>query len=359
MKKLKIGIIGCGMIAQYHVNAYKKLGDIIEIVAICDIDDKVLIKKSKEWKVPKCYTNYKDLIKDNDLDVIDIMVPHNEHTKIIIDLSSVIKNILVEKPLCISPDEAEIIKNETDKYKTRIMVANNLLFHPTIKTLHQLINSGIIGKISYIEAHSLGWFNYNTHNNFRLKLEKCGGGALLDTGIHFVYLLRYLIGDILKVNCFNGNLLNEFHDYVPEGEDTAIIIMEFAKNILGTLAISYSIKLPNWKKGFPQGWNQKINIYGSSGTIKADLIENKVSVFSGKNEEWVSYLPEFENKTNTLPPGFAHNISYDKEIKHFIDCISKNKDFIREVTIESAIQDLKVIKAMYNSYSTQRTITIK
>jgi len=358
MNPVKVGLVGTGLISAEHAESYLKMPEKAEIVAVCDIKEELVRKRAEEWGVGKWFTDYDKMFKTVDMDAVDIMVPHDEHLRITKAAASAGKHILLEKPIARSVEEAQEILGIIKERGVKLMIANNLLFHPVVEKLRFILHEGNIGKIAHVRAYSLGWLFYSSPNNFRLSKEKTGGGTLLDSGIHFSYLLRNTIGEVESVVAFNANVLNDLHDFTPEGEDVATLILRFEKNILGCMTISYSTKLPGWRKFFSGVWDQEIDIYGSEGAICVNLSRNTVRLFCDKKEVidekvsgWIDIPPEED--------GMAYRLSYQKEVQHFINCLISGEEFFDGVRGESALKDLRVITAAYESSKRGRIMRIK
>lgn len=356
---INIGLIGLGMISSNHIKGYTKIPEKAKIVAVCDVKEELAKRTAKELGA-NVYTDYDKMLEHEDIDAVDIMVPHHKHVRIATDVAKAGKHILLEKPIARNVKEADQILDVTKETNVHMMVANNLLFHSAIRRTKDYIEKNLLGKIVLAKAHSLGWFFYNVGiSKYRRSIEETGGGCFIDTGTHFVYLLRNLVGDVERVSFFKGNLLNELHpsidktDFIPEGEDLGIALLEFKNKALGTLTVSYSIRLAGWKMFWPPGWDQRIDIYGSEGAINLDLIKNSFKVFLEKEDipeyaRGCSYVPLLENFGSTFP----------SEIDHFVTCLIENKDFMVGVRGEDARKDIEIVEACYKSFETKNPVSL-
>jgi predicted dehydrogenase len=350
-RPIKIGIVGGGMIAPPHAEGYLKLNGQAEIVSICDKDENLAKLRAKEWGCKSWYTEYNEMLRKEDLDAIDVMLPHHLHVQAVKDIANAGKHILLEKPIGRNLEEANEIINIVKKANIRLMIANNMLFHPTIKTAINVLRKHWIGDIALAQAYSYGWFFY-TKDNFRLSIEKTGGGCFIDNGLHFIYILKNLIGPISSVSMFKGHIFNKLHEYVPEGEDHGVAIFIFKNGALGEITISFSTKVPGWKLGFPTGWEQRVDIYGSEGAIRLDLPRNIFHIFTEKE------LPDFMKGWNKVPQEGSFTTSYHDEVKYFIDCLLNEKEFMEGVTPEAAMEDLRIALACYKSAETGKVVRL-
>lgn len=361
VQELRVGIIGLGMISDNHIQGYQKVGDKAKIAAVCDVREDLSKEKAKSLGLSRWYTDYREMIKRDDIDAIDILVPHHLHAKIAKDVAASGKHIFLEKPIARYIDESREIIEAAKRGNVRLMVANNLLFHPAVERARRLIDEKYLGKIHLAKAWSLGWFFYNVGvSKYRRSVTETGGGCFIDTGTHFIYILRNLVGNVEKVTAFTGNVLNPLHksidkiDFVPEGDDTSIALLAFENSALAEVTISYSTRLEGWEMFWPTGWDQKIQIYGSDGAVYLDLPRNVISLFSEKEG-----IPTETKGRSQIPLEKNFGSTFDREIKHFVECILTDKQFMVGVRGEDALKDIEIIEAAYMSAKNGETIPIK
>lgn len=359
-KKLQVGIIGLGMVSENHINGYYKIRDLADIAAVCDVREEIASDAAKRIGAKRYYTDYHKFLADEDIEAVDILLPHYLHEQVAIDAAEAGKDILIEKPIARDSVEGQAISNAAKRSKVRVMVANNLLFHPAAQRASRLIADGHLGKLSLAKAWSLGWFLYNVGiTKYRRSARQTGGGCLIDTGTHFVYLLRNLVGDVRSVSSYNANILNKLHesvdkvDFVPEGEDTSVTLLEFRDGALGELTVSYSTKLQGWEKFWPYGWDQKLQIYGSKGAIIVDLPTSTLTLFSEKKGKYNE-----PNRTTNVPVELDYGASFDREVRHFVECLVNDRDFMKGVQVTEAVKDMKVIEAAYRSAREKKKVRI-
>lgn len=221
MKKLRMGIIGTGMaFEKLHYPAYQELKDKYEIRAICDPDQ----EKVDHWRQVlglsenDVYLNYRDLIKRDDLDAFDIMVPIDLNFKVTEEVARVGKPIICEKPLAPTRDQAEAARDLPQKYDIPIMLAENYRYNDEINIIRDLVRTREIGTVYYFIQNRVVNFpkdmlgdkfpavEWRQHPGFP-------GGAILDTGVHDIAALRYIFGAIDSVHAFGVRQQEEFAPY--------------------------------------------------------------------------------------------------------------------------------------------------
>src|SRR5690625_4054788 len=141
MSKLKVGVIGCGSIAKFrHLPEYAANKD-VEIVAVCDIV-KERAEDAAETYDAKAYTDYKELIADDAIDVISVCLPNNLHAPVSIDSLNAGKHVLCEKPMATSREEAEQMIEAAEKNGKKLMIAHNQRFVSSHEKAKAMIESG-------------------------------------------------------------------------------------------------------------------------------------------------------------------------------------------------------------------------
>ena len=192
---LKFGMIGVGKICQgCHLPAYDKLDD-VKIVAICDINEDRLNEIGKRYPDAKRYTDYREMIENEELDAVDICTPNNIHSEAAVFALDHGLHVMCEKPDAVSVCEAEKMKNAAEKSGKTLMVMRNNRYRPSTKFLKQYIAEGKMGEIyagrcGWVRRRGIpgkgGWFTTKALS---------GGGPLIDLGVHMIDLAIWLMGN--------------------------------------------------------------------------------------------------------------------------------------------------------------------
>lgn len=343
-RKLRIGIIGAGRIANRHVEAYLELSDKVEIAGIADVDIGRTREKAKKWGVPFFSCNYSDVIKTKNVDAVDICVPPNLHLPVAKEACQCKKHIFIEKPIARTVQEADEIIQAAQRANVRLMVGHNFLFNPLVEKVKSIIEADIVGEIRLVKALSLGWYLFQK-DDFRLSPERSGGGTFIDTGSHFVYLARELVGEIQSVASIVGNLSRE----EMRGEDIAFVLLRFQSGALGEITISYSTILPGWRFGAPIGWDQRFDIYGTKGAIRLNLTVGELSLWSNQEkmlgEGWLNFREPYD-----------YFSSFKREIAHFVESLLGNTEF--RISPNDGKRVLEIVSAVYESASTHKEVKV-
>jgi predicted dehydrogenase len=302
---VRVAIIGCGGISQAHGRGFVQHHQKIQAVALCDIVDGAMENRAQQvGGSPRRYRDWKKLLKEmgDDIDAVDICLPHHLHGEAILDACAAGKHVLCEKPMCISIKEADAIAKAVKKAGVTYMSAHNQLFMPVVREAKKMIDDGAIGAVRWMRSQDCFRVALGDKNPFkgawRAKLKTQGGGELIDTGYHPSYRLLHLMGS--KPAMIRGNLARFMQPI--EGDDTASVEVRFENGALGEI-------LTSWAFDNPYGTHQ-IHVIGEKGQIFGS-----------------------ENTLYYLPDGFAEPSkrtfeavdTFVAEIGHFADCLREGK----------------------------------
>jgi UDP-N-acetylglucosamine 3-dehydrogenase len=240
MSKIKIGVIGCGSIAQHrHLPEYAN-NEHVEITAVCDIvGDRV--KEVAAQYGAHAYTKYEELLASQDVDAVSVCTPNYLHAPITIEALTAGKHVLCEKPMATSSEEAlEMIQSAKESGK-KLMIAHNQRFVPSHEKAKKLIENGEIGKIysfrsAFGHGGPEGW-SADGKDSWFFKKNEAFIGAMGDLGVHKTDLLRYILGEeFAEVGSFIETTAKEDTDV----DDTAVCVLKTVSGVIGTLAASWS-----------------------------------------------------------------------------------------------------------------------
>jgi predicted dehydrogenase len=300
MKPKKVAFIGCGGIHHHHWEGFLKIPHLVEVVACCDANRSSAETSAARGNGTRVYTDWKEMLKaEQDLDAVDICLPHHLHKDAIIDSAKAGKHILCEKPLCLDMKEAKEIVRAVEKAGVLYMSAHNQIFDPIVRTAKRLLSEGAIGKVRYLRTQDcfiIPWLEEHNRKamGWRGDLKKQGGGELIDTGYHPSYLMLYLASSpAKKVTSALANYTGTL-----KAEDTALVNIEFEDGCLGQIMTSWA--LPN-----PAGGHQ-IHAIGETGQI-----------YGSRHDLYL--LPHgFETPAHLKLEGKG---GIDAEVEHFAECL--------------------------------------
>jgi predicted dehydrogenase len=345
-RKVELAILGAGRIAQVHMQGYLRIRDKVSVCAVVDPRPEIAKGKAAEWGVSTSFQTLDELLNRQPCDAIDICVPHNLHLDCARKACAAGKHVLLEKPIARTLVEADQIIQSAKENQVSLMIAHNHVFNPLVVRVKRILEQGLIGRPHLVKAQSLGWFIF-APNDFRQSEEETGGGVFIDTGAHFVYILRDLFGEIEAVTAIQNNSVR----HEMEGEDTAIVSLRFRNGCLGEITTSYAARIPGWETGFPTGWEQGFTIMGEEGAVRFSLTEDKLWIYSEKD----CFPNEFRGWTAISVPN-AYADSFNFEVEHFVDSLIEGS--APKVPGDEGRKTLEVIDAAYRSAQTGRVITL-
>jgi len=260
MRKVKTGIIGTGFIGPAHVEALRRLG-YVDVVALADVDAEVAAQKAKMLSIGRSYGDYRDLLKDPEVEVVHICTPNNLHYIMSKEAMEAGKHVVCEKPLAMNSSEAEeLIKIAKEKNLVNA-VHFNIRFYPLMHQAKKMVENGELGKILAVNgSYQQDWLFYKTDYNWRLQPEFSGDSrAVADIGSHWLDLVEYITSIKVKEVCadfatfhpvrkkplkpvetYAGKILSpeDYADIEINTEDYATVLLRFDNGAHGSMTVN-------------------------------------------------------------------------------------------------------------------------
>ena len=251
--KICFGIIGCGLIANWHANAINAIEG-AELIGVVDSYKQGAIDFADKYKV-KVFETLENMFSDKDIDVVCICTPSGLHAPQAIMAAKAGKHVIVEKPMALNVEQADEVIKTCEDNGVKMAVISQLRFADTVVKVKNAIDSGLLGRIVAGDVYMKYYRSQEYYNKggWRGTWKMDGGGALMNQGIHGVDLLRYIMGPVKTVSAFTRTLARKI-----EVEDTASAIVEFASGALGVIQATTSVS---------PGYPRRIEISGDKGTI--------------------------------------------------------------------------------------------
>jgi len=156
LKKVNIGMIGLGRVAGAHAKGYLAIPDKAKIVATVDLNKSVAERRGADWGAQKWFTDYHSLLRIENVDAVDICVPHYLHAEIAVAVAETGKRILLEKPIATTLEDADRIISASRKACVKFMIAENVRFVPAHHLAKRLLENGAIGRVFLVRSHQGG-----------------------------------------------------------------------------------------------------------------------------------------------------------------------------------------------------------
>ncbi|MEM1505623.1 Gfo/Idh/MocA family oxidoreductase [Domibacillus sp. 8LH] len=342
MNKLKIGVIGCGSIAQHrHLPEYR-MNQQVELVAVCDINKERANQAAQKYGV-KAYTSFEELLQSGEVEAVSVCTPNYLHAPISIAALRAGVHVLCEKPMATSAEEAEAMIEAAKQSGKKLMIAHNQRFVPSHQKARQIIESGDIGKIysfrtAFGHGGPEGWSVEGKEGWFFQK-EKAFVGAMGDLGVHKTDLLRYLLGEeIMEVGAFVDTSAKDFATV----DDNAVCILKTESGIIGTLAASWA---------YTAGEDNATIIYGEKAVLRLEDDPDYSLIVQYTNGELVKY------QLGKIQSNAEGGQSNSHIVEQFVDAILYDKE--PAVTGEEGFKSLQVILSALESQKTKRVVSLK
>jgi UDP-N-acetyl-2-amino-2-deoxyglucuronate dehydrogenase len=251
-KKFRFGIIGCGIISDFHAAAIREIPN-AELVAVVDVREESA-RRLAEANHCAWYTSFKKFC-EHDMDVVTICTPSGLHKEPALEVIRAGKHLIVEKPLEITLKRCDSIIEAADKARVKLATIFPSRWSDCNRLMKQAIDGKYFGKLTLGDVYVKWWRTqaYYDSGGWRGTWKIDGGGALMNQTIHNVDLIQWFMGEVDSVMAMSALLA---HKRI-EVEDTAVAVLQFKNGALGVIEGTTSV--------FP-GLLKKIEIHGDKGT---------------------------------------------------------------------------------------------
>jgi predicted dehydrogenase len=354
---LRVGIIGAGFIAtRGHVPAYRAVPG-VEVVALCDINEKRARAVSEELGIPQAYTDYHAMLEHENLDVVSVCSPNAFHAQMTIDALNAGAHVLCEKPMALNYADAQAMFAASQRAGRSLTIGFHMRYQPEFQTVKQILSDGKLGEVYYIKSSMLRRNGIPGYGSWFTNKDLAGGGAMMDIGCHMLDLSLWMLGHP-KPLTVTANLYAKFGprakglgtwgiDHFPAGarfdvDDLATAFIRFEGGITLLLEVS-------WAGHSTPG--HRLQIMGTEGGIEVDPRtfgrERPVHVFIEQDGE----LAEEE-----LAIDPAVGSSYQREIAAWLQAIEAGSSPL--VAPEQAALAVQITEAIYQSAATGKEVAI-
>ncbi|TCN01218.1 putative dehydrogenase [Paenibacillus sp. BK033] len=355
-KLLKVGIIGCGGIANgKHLPALSKNKN-VEIVAFCDVVVERAEEASQKYGAEgsKVYADYRELIADPSIDVVHVLTPNDSHSFITIDSLEAGKHVMCEKPMAKTAAEARAMLDAAKRTGKKLTIGYNNRFRPDSQVLKKICEQGELGEIYYARAHAIRRRAVPTWGVF-LDEEKQGGGPLIDIGTHALDLTLWMMDNYKPVSVTGSvfhklgskeNAANAWGPWDPAKftvEDSAVGFIKMENGATITLEASWALNTLDIDEA-------KCTLCGTEGG--ADM-KNGLRINGEENSRL--FVKEIDLSAGGVAfYDGASERDIDVECAAWINSILNDTDLV--VKAEQALVVTEILEAIYESARTGETV---
>ena len=368
MKKLKIGIIGCGGIANNkHMPALSKLSDKCEMIAFCDEQVERAQKAAAEYGVPgaKVYSDYHELLANPEVEVVHVLTPNVAHAPITVAAFEAGKHVMCEKPMAHTSADAKAMLDAWKKSGKKFTIGYQNRFRPEIQMLHKSCEQGELGEIYFAKAHAIRRRAVPTWGVFPNKALQ-GGGPLIDIGTHALDLTLWMMDNYKPVSvtgqvfyklghlpqAVEGNMFGPWDPETYEVEDSAFGMIKFENGAAIQLEAAWAINMQTSREASTTlcGTKAGAEVYSGMSFPNNKLIINRGHNGLLTDEEIcdAGNVAYFEGGLGE-EPGLA-------EARQWLDAIANDTEPL--VKPEQAYKVTQILEAIYESSASGKEIIL-
>ncbi|MCX7824520.1 MAG: Gfo/Idh/MocA family oxidoreductase [Verrucomicrobiae bacterium] len=324
-RKLGVGILGTGWVSTEHIKAFEK-NPHTRVVAICSRDRARAEAKRRALNVlhARAYDDYEQMLQQDDLDIVVICTPHEQHVEQGVAAAEAGKHIVMEKPVAITLPSLRQLDKAVRKNRVKTVVSFVLRWNPMFEWIKSVLAQRLLGNLFYIEADYIHGIGPEAPTYRWLHLRKHAGTAVLAGGCHAVDAVRWFMQkkavEVQGYTCTSKtNPLR--YDYPT----TSVTLIKFADGSLGKVTTCFEARCPYT---FP------VTILGDEGSIRDNRIATK---------KWKGQLDWATVPTIRPESGDVTHHPFQGEADHFVDCILKDRE--SHCNIADAVQTHEICLA--------------
>lgn len=341
MDKVRVGVIGTGFIGTVHVESLQRVPE-AEVVAVASQTPGKAAAFAAEHGIAQAYEDYRELLARDDVDAVTIAIPNYLHAQAVEEAAAAGKDILCEKPFCVTVEEAQRMIDACARAKVKLVYGEMLCFAPKYLRAKKLVEEGALGEVYLVKQSEE---HYGPHMPWFWDVQRSGGGVLLDMGCHSIEFARWVLGKP-AVKSVTATMGTYVHGDKTRGEDHSICIVEFEGGALGVAENSW---------GKTGGVDDRCEIYGTQGHTRADLLRGSSLI----THSAVGYGYAVEKADTTQGWTFTMfeelwNYGFPQEMQHFVNVVKGREEPVE--TGEDGLEVLKIIYAAYQSAGEGRRI---
>ena len=286
MNIINCAVVGAGRISQKHIDAILSKKDGFNLVAICDSDEEVAKTAAEKLEIPH-YSSLEQMLSEGPaMDLVSLCTPSGLHAAQAIAALRAGKHVVTEKPMACNLLDAEQMIQVAQACDKKLFVVKQNRLNPTVQALKQAIDDRLFGNIHMVQSNVF-WTRpqaYYDQAPWR-GTWAMDGGAFMNQASHYVDLLEWLVGPIVKIQSMTKTFARNI-----EAEDSGVLNLEWKNGAIGSMSVTML--------AYPNNLEGSITILGSKGSVKIGgmaLNQVEFSHFEGANDIFdkaISYKTE-------------------------------------------------------------------
>lgn len=344
-KNNKIGYAVAGLgVGRIHVEAALKY-DKCELVAVCDLVQSKLDKITEANPEVRAYTDFDELLKDDEVDIISICLPSGMHAEYAVKAMEAGKHVLVEKPIDITVAAAEKIEQARLRTGKKVGCIYQNRNNAVMKPLKEAIDSGKLGRI-FLGTFAVKWYReqsyYEGKQCWHGTWEMDGGGSLINQAVHTLDIMQWLMGEPESVTSTMS-----INNHKIETEDLTASIFRFKNGATATFLSTTCI--------YP-GLSTDIQVYGTNGSVELDADVLKRWKIVGQDECDEEDMLDRYGRGNRVACAYEPGMKYGHvtQVEDMVDAVLEDRD--PQITPREAMKAVRLIEAVYKSAKTGETV---
>ncbi len=333
-RRMDIAIVGCGLIGKKRAAAIRQED---RVVACCDTNSTAAEAFGKAFAC-ESYNDYRRLLDETRAEAVVVSVVNKYAGDIAVDALNAGKHVLAEKPLGRNMQEAERIEGAAKSNRRILKTGFNHRFHPAVWKAKSVFDAGAIGKLLSIRARYGHGGRPGMENEWRSSKDLCGGGELLDQGVHVIDLCRWFAGEMKTVF---GVVRTKF--WSIEVEDNAFVYMQSK----GGADIQFNVSWTNWKNIF------SFEVFGTDGYLR---VEGLGGSYGPETLEYGRRKKEGGRPDIDLMEFRPEDVSWRDEWLEFCRAVDENRAPVGDG--HDGMKANEIIEAIYRSAGEGRPVVI-
>ncbi|MFW5868530.1 MAG: Gfo/Idh/MocA family protein [Armatimonadota bacterium] len=236
---LTVGLIGCGEFSSLHLDGLVRNEHARTVIA-ADPDEAALEAMHRRFGIIiRTETDWRTVVADETVDIVDIVTPHDTHREIAVAALEAGKDVICEKPIARTLDEADAMLAAARASEGRLLISLPQVYFPAIVRANEIVESGEVGRafLAVFNIYDDEFERMSDPEHWKGSLERAGGGVLIDAGYHPLYVLLRIFGRPHSVSATCRSLLI---DVEGKGEDTAAVALDFGDGVMANLTVTFA-----------------------------------------------------------------------------------------------------------------------